>query len=167
MCSYFGAPPKIKSDTVSTVSPSILSSNSFISLKELLLAFLIKSSSSVNSLSFYLWKYFSFIFEGHCCWVWYYCFFFFFGFVFQSLTCVWLWPCGLQDTRVLCLPVSPRVCSNSCLLSWWCYLTIPSFCLYSFPASGYFPMSRLFASGRQSIGASATVLQWIFRVDFL
>ena len=33
-----------------------------------------------------------------------------------------------------------------------------SFCLQSFPASGSFQMSRLFASGGQSIGASASVL---------
>ena len=34
--------------------------------------------------------------------------------------------------------------------------TLFSFCLQSFPASGSFPMSRLFASGNQSIGASAS-----------
>ena len=52
---------------------------------------------------------------------------------------------------------------NSCPLSWWYYLTISSsvttpfpFCLQSFPASGSFPMSRLLASGGQSIGASAS-----------
>ena len=33
-----------------------------------------------------------------------------------------------------------------------------SFCLQSFPAPGSFPMSRLLASGGQSIGASASVL---------
>ena len=33
-----------------------------------------------------------------------------------------------------------------------------SSCLPSFPASGSFPMSQLFASGGQSIGASASVL---------
>ena len=33
-----------------------------------------------------------------------------------------------------------------------------SSCLQSFPESGSFPMSRLFASGDQSIGASASVL---------
>ena len=33
-----------------------------------------------------------------------------------------------------------------------------SFCLQSFPASGSFPMSQLFTSGGQSIGASASVL---------
>ena len=44
-----------------------------------------------------------------------------------------------------------------------------SSCLQSFPASRSFPMSQLFASGGQSIGASAsaTVLPWIFRVDSL
>ena len=50
-----------------------------------------------------------------------------------------------------------RSCSNSCPLSQWCYLTISSSvapfssCPRSFPASGSFPMSRLFASGGQSI----------------
>ena len=58
-----------------------------------------------------------------------------------------LWPHGLQHTSLLCPPLSPRVCSNSCPLSQWCYLTIScsaapfSFCLHSFPASGSFPMS--------------------------
>ena len=44
----------------------------------------------------------------------------------------------------------------------------PAF-LQSFPASGSFLMSQLFALGGQSIGvsASASVLQWIFRTDFL
>ena len=32
----------------------------------------------------------------------------------------------LQHTRLLCPPVSPRVCSNPCLLSWWCSLTMSS-----------------------------------------
>ena len=55
----------------------------------------------------------------------------------------------------------PEVCSSSCPLNWWCYLTISSSatsfsgCLQSFPASGSFPMSQLFASGGQSIAASA------------
>ena len=48
-------------------------------------------------------------------------------------------------------------------LSQWCYLTMsssvaPFFCLQSFPASGSFPVSQLFTSRGQSIGASATVL---------
>ena len=74
----------------------------------------------------------------------------------------YLQPHGLQHTRLLCPPLSPGVCSNSYPLSWWCYLTVSSsaasFCLQSFQASGSFPMSQLFASGGQSLGASATVL---------
>ena len=46
-------------------------------------------------------------------------------------------------------------------LSQWCHPAIPSSvipfsCLQSFPASGSFLMSRLFASGGQSIGVSAS-----------
>ena len=85
-----------------------------------------------------------------------------------------LWPRALQHTRLLC-PTLFRVRSNSCPLSWWCYLNIWSsatrfsFCLQFFLASRSFPVSRLFASGGQSIGtsASATVLPMLFRVDFL
>ena len=68
---------------------------------------------------------------------------------------------GRQHARLPFPPLSPGVCSNSCLLSRWCYLTISSsaalffFCLQSFPASGSWPMSQLFASGGQSIGVSA------------
>ena len=55
----------------------------------------------------------------------------------------------------------PRVCSHSCPLSCRCYLTISSapfsFCLQPFPASRSFPMSWLFTSGGQRIGASAWV----------
>ena len=63
-----------------------------------------------------------------------------------------------------CLPPTLRSCSNSCSLSWWCHPTILSSvvpfssCLQSFPASGYFPMNQFFASGGQSIGASASAL---------
>ena len=37
-----------------------------------------------------------------------------------------LWPHGLQHSRLPCPSPSPRVCSNSCPLTWWCYLTISS-----------------------------------------
>ena len=78
-------------------------------------------------------------------------------------------------TIARCPPLSPEVCSNSCPLSQWCYLTVLScatpffFCLQSFPTLGSFQMSWLFTSGGQSIGASVlpSSLQWIFRVDFL
>ena len=71
-------------------------------------------------------------------------------------------PHGLQYTRLLCPSLSPRVCSYSCPLSWWCHPTISSSvvpfssCLQSFPASGCFPVSQLFTSSGQSIGASAS-----------
>ena len=58
--------------------------------------------------------------------------------------------------------LSPGVCSNSCPLGWWCYPTILSSaflfssCPQSFPSSSSFPMSQLFASGDQSIRASAS-----------
>ena len=59
--------------------------------------------------------------------------------------------------------------------SRWCHPIISSSvvhfssCLQSFPTSGPFSMSWLFASGGQSICASALAssFQWIFRVDFL
>ena len=50
----------------------------------------------------------------------------------------------------------------TCSLSWWCHPTISScvvpfsFCLQYFPASGSFPVSWLFASCSQIIGASAS-----------
>ena len=37
-----------------------------------------------------------------------------------------LWPDGLQQDRLLCPPLSSKVCSNSCPLSQWCSLTISS-----------------------------------------
>ena len=70
-------------------------------------------------------------------------------------------PHGLQYVRLSCPSLSPRVCSESYPLSWWCHSTIsssvvPFSCLQSFPASGFFPVSQLFASGGQSTGASAS-----------
>ena len=83
------------------------------------------------------------------------------------LFCHWvmsnsLWPHGLQNARLPCPSPPPGVCSDLCLLSRQCYLTISSSvahffsCLQSFPASGSFSMSHLFTSGGQSIGASAS-----------
>ena len=78
---------------------------------------------------------------------------------------------GLQHARLPCPSPSPRVCSNSCPLSWSCHPTISSFvipfssCLQSFPASGSFPMSQLFASGDQSIGVSASASASVLPVN--
>ena len=76
-------------------------------------------------------------------------------------SCLTLWPHGLQHTRFPCPSPIPGACSNSCPLSCWCHPTISSFvipfssCLQSFPASGCFPKSQLFAYVGQSIGVSA------------
>ena len=79
-----------------------------------------------------------------------------------------LQPCRLQHTRLPCPSLSPGVFSNSGVvsrpLSQWCYLTFSSsatlfsFWLQSFPGSGSFPMSWLFASRGQRIGLSVSVL---------
>ena len=73
-----------------------------------------------------------------------------------------LWSRELQHVWLPCPSPTPRACSNSCSLSQWCHTTISSSvvsfssCFQSFPASGSFPMSQFFASGGQSIRASAS-----------
>ena len=67
----------------------------------------------------------------------------------------------MQHARFLCSALFPEVCSNSCALSWWHYLNISSSipfssCPQSFPVPGTFPMSWLFTSDGQGIGASAS-----------
>ena len=75
-----------------------------------------------------------------------------------------LQPHGLQHARPPCPSPAPRVYSKSCPLSQWYHPTISSdlipfsSCLQSFPPSGSFQVSQLFASGGQSIGASASAL---------
>ena len=84
-----------------------------------------------------------------------------------------LWPHGLQQARPPCISTSSGACSNSCPFSRSCHPTISfsvipfSSCLQSFPASGSFPVSWLFTSGGQRIGASATVLQMHTQCCFL
>ena len=71
-------------------------------------------------------------------------------------------PHGLQHARPPFPSPIPWVYSRSCLLSWWCHPTISSSvipfssCLQSFPTSGSFSVSQLFASGGQSIGVSVS-----------
>ena len=73
-----------------------------------------------------------------------------------------LHPHGLQHSRLPCPSLSLRVWSDSCPLSQWRQATISSsvtpfsLCPQSFRASQSFPMNRLFRSGSQSIGASAS-----------
>ena len=73
-----------------------------------------------------------------------------------------LQPHGQQHARPPCPSPTPRVHPNPHPLSRWCHATISSSvipfssCPPSFPASGSFQMSQLFASDSQSIGVSAS-----------
>ena len=80
--------------------------------------------------------------------------------------------CNPMDCSTAVLPcpsLSPGVCSNSCPFSWWCHPTISSSvapffsCPQSFPASGSFPVSRLFTSSGRRNGASASA--WVVPVN--
>ena len=70
---------------------------------------------------------------------------------------------GQQHARFPCPSPSPGVCSSSCPLHQWCHPTFSSsvalfsFFLQSFPASGSFPMSWLFALCGQSIGKAFSI----------
>ena len=74
-----------------------------------------------------------------------------------------------QHARHPCLSPTPRVHPNPCPLTWWCHPTISSSvvpfssCPQSFPASGSFQMSQLFASGGQSIGVSPST--WVLPMN--
>ena len=80
----------------------------------------------------------------------------------QSLSHVWLF----ATTWTAACQASLSITNSWSLLklmylSRWCHPTIlssviPFSCLYSFPASGSFQMSQLFASGSQSTGVSAS-----------
>ena len=72
------------------------------------------------------------------------------SFAVQSPSGVWLFATPwLQHSRLLCPPLSPEICPNSCLLNQWCHPTISSSaapffsCRRSFPGSESFPMSQL------------------------
>ena len=72
-----------------------------------------------------------------------------------------LWPHGLLHTRLSCPKPFPGVCSHSCALLQWFYLTFSSSvvlfsCPQSFPASGSFPVNQFYTWGDQSIGVSAS-----------
>ena len=74
-----------------------------------------------------------------------------------------LWPHEPQQTWPPCLSPTRGVYPNSCPLSRWCHLNISSPVvpfssrLRSFPTSGSFQMSQLFASGGQNIGFSFNI----------
>ena len=73
-----------------------------------------------------------------------------------------LQPHESQHARSPCPSLTSRFHPNPCPLSQWCHPSISSSvipfssCPQSFPASGSFQMSQLFASGGRSIGVSAS-----------
>ena len=90
-----------------------------------------------------------------------------------------LWLQGLQQARLPCPSLSPRLCSKLMSIDLVMSSISSSDALFSscpqpFPASGSFPMSQLFPSGNQSSGASASasvlpmnIQGWSFRIDWL
>ena len=82
-----------------------------------------------------------------------------------------LWPLLLQHTRLSCPALSPRDCSNLCSLCRWCHPTISSSVTHfssspqPSPASGYFPMNLLFASGSQIFGASISASVFLMNIQ--
>ena len=80
-----------------------------------------------------------------------------------------------QHARPLCPSPTPRVHPNSCPSSWWCHPTISYSVVpfssrpQSFPASGSFQMSQLFASVTEVLEFQLQhqSFQWKFRADLL
>ena len=92
--------------------------------------------------------------------------------VVQSLTHFWFFVTPWTAAPQPSLPSpSPRACSNSCPLSWWCHPTISSSvipfpsCLQSSPASLSFLMSH-FASVGQRIGVSASTSVFLMNIQY-
>ena len=91
----------------------------------------------------------------------------------HSVISDFLWPHGLQHTRLPCPSLSRGACSNSCPLSWWRHPTIrplyppspPSFnlsqhqCLFQWVSSSH-QMTKVLELQHQSF-------RWITRTDFL
>ena len=82
-----------------------------------------------------------------------------------------LQPHGLQYARPLCPPLSPRVCSTSCPLSWWCYLTITSsttvfsFCSHLCQHQALFQWVISLHQGGHSTGASASASKLLTNIE--
>ena len=155
-------PKKIKSVTVSIVSPSIC--HKVMGLDAMILVFWMLGVKPAFSLSSFtlIKRHFSVQFS-------------------RSVVSNSLWPHESHHTRPPCPSPTPGVYPNSCPSSQWCHpamssSVIPfSSCPQSLPASGSFPMSQLFTWGGQSTGVStlASVLPnehpglISFRMDWL
>ena len=86
-----------------------------------------------------------------------------------------LWAHRLKHARLPCPSLSPRACSNSCPLSWWCHPTISSFVVSSPSAFNLSQHQGLFkwVSSLHQVAKELEFqlqhqsFQWIFRIDFL
>ena len=56
------------------------------------------------------------------------------------------WPPELQHARLPCPSSTPRACSNSCLLSWWCHPNHLILCRSLLPLTSIFPSIRIFSN---------------------
>ena len=80
--------------------------------------------------------------------------------------------CEPKDCSMPGLPVPHHLPEFAQIHDHWCCLPISSsdvlfsFCFQSFPASGSFPRSQLFASGGQSTGASASASVFPMNITF-
>ena len=82
---------------------------------------------------------------------------------------------GLQHAGLPCSSPTPRACSNSCPLTWWCHPTISSsaapfsFCCQSFQHQGFFQWvsSSHYVAKVLEFQLQHQSFQWIFRTDFL
>ena len=63
-----------------------------------------------------------------------------------SVVFKYLWPHGLQHTRLPCPSPTPKACSNSCPLSWWCHPTISSSVIPFLLLPSIFPSIRVFST---------------------
>ena len=80
---------------------------------------------------------------------------------------------GLQCARFPCPTLSPRACSNSCPLSWWCHPTI-LFSVILFSRLQFLPHQDLFLWVTSSHQVTKVLefqfqhqsFKWIFRTDF-
>ena len=90
--------------------------------------------------------------------------------VVQLLYRVWLlvtaWAAA---SRLLCLPLSPGVCSDLCPLSWRCYLTISSSASLLILLTSVFPSLRVFSNASSLVAQLVKILSamWETRVQSL
>ena len=80
-----------------------------------------------------------------------------------------LWTHDLQDARLPCPSLPPRVCSNSCPLSQWCHPTISSSVAPSPPVLSLSQLrvfSKVCSSHQLMLQLQHQSFQWTFRVDF-